>query len=117
LDKTLVEAIKTDRDSLARFIADVVVQILDYVIEHDRDERRRRAAKGLHIAKQKGIHVGRKAIIRPDDYHTVVALWKNGEISHAEAAKRLNISRPTLFRWCRMDAEQQQHASAGGSNV
>ena len=82
-------------------IADIVLQLLSYVAQTEREFNRQRQAEGIAAAKAKGIHFGRKFKDRGKDYETVMAVWRRGEISGRAAAKKLGVAHGTFQRWCK----------------
>lgn len=100
LDMPLLDTRK-DRDLTGSLIADIVLQLLSYVAETERQFIRQRQAEGIQAAKEKGVQFGRKPKERPKEYENVVKLWEDGEISAREAARRLHIDHHTFLRWVR----------------
>lgn len=89
------------QDLTGRFVADLVLQILAYVAQKEREDIRQRQAEGIAAAKAKGVHFGRKFKERGGDYEGVMAAWKRGEISGRAAAKKLGVAHGTFQRWCK----------------
>ncbi len=88
-------------DLTGTLIADIVLQLLSYVAQMEREFIKRRQAEGIAAAKARGIHFGPKPMERPTDFENCRQAWKKGEISAREAARRLNISHKTFLRWVR----------------
>jgi len=101
IDLPLLDTRKKDRDLTAHFVADIVLQILSYVAETEREFTRLRQAEGIAAAKARGVKFGRKPLARPNNYDDVYILWAKGAISATEAAERLEVSRPTFMSWAR----------------
>ena len=74
-----------------------MLTIFGAVAELEREYILQRQKEGIAIAKANGIYRGRKPIQRPN-FNQVVALWQNGEISSAEALRRLEMKRSTFYR-------------------
>lgn len=100
LDMPLLDT-RQGRDLTGVLIADIVLQLLSYVAQTEREFNRLRQAEGIAIAKANGIHFGRKLKVRGENYESVMAAWKRGEISGRAAAKELKIAHGTFQRWCR----------------
>lgn len=83
------------------FISDLVLQILAYVAETERDFIRQRQAEGIAIAKANGIQFGRKKTELPERFEIYFEMWKKGEISIRKAAEILGISSSTFYRRCK----------------
>jgi DNA invertase Pin-like site-specific DNA recombinase len=80
------------------FISDLVLQILAYVSETERVFIRQRQAEGIAVAKLKGVHFGCKRIELEDEADEVFHLYEKKELSAADAAARLHISKSTFYR-------------------
>jgi len=103
LDMPLLDT-RQGRDLTGTLIADIVLQLLSYVAETERDFIRQRQAEGIAAAKARGVKFGRTAIEKPDNYYSVVESWKTGKISARKAAEALSISHTTFFKWVKEDA-------------
>ena len=98
LDMPLLDTRK-GRDLTGTLIADIVLQLLSYVAQTEREFIKRRQAEGIAAAKEKGVRFGPKPMKRPIDYEACRLAWKSGEISAREAGRRLHISHKTFLRW------------------
>lgn len=96
---------RRDQDLLGTFIADLVLQVLSFVAENERENIRKRQAEGIAAAQKKGIRFGRPPRPLPPDFHAVLGLWKDRKITLAEAAKKCGMAEST-FRY-RAVAEQK----------
>ncbi len=67
------------------------------VAELERDYILQRQREGIEIAKAKGVYKGRKPIVR-ENFDTVVAVWRKGEITAVEAMRRLDMKPSTFYR-------------------
>ena len=90
-----------DGDLTGRFVSDLVLQILAYVAQKERESIRQRQAEGIAAAKARNVHFGRRAMQRPSEFGEFRQQWKRGEISAREAARQLNISHNTFLKWSR----------------
>ena len=100
LDMPLLNTAK-DRDLTGKLIADIVLQLLSYVAETERNFIRQRQAEGIAAAKARGVHFGRSAINRPSGWDVYCQRFSTGEITGRAAAMRLGISHSTFYRWYR----------------
>lgn len=82
------------------FVSDLVLQILAYVAQTERDFIRQRQAEGIAAAKAKGTKFGRKAAEMPDEFNRLFQLWSDGSISLRKAAAELGASHSTFYRRC-----------------
>lgn len=85
-------------------IADIVLQLLSYVAQTEREFNRLRQAEGIAAAKSRGVQFGRRRINRPEMYPEVKAAWEAGSLTAGQAAESLGISRTTFFNWARNDS-------------
>ena len=79
-------------------IADIVLDLLDYVSDAEKAVRRRRQREGIEKAKQEGTRFGRSPLPMPDNFYSVYRKWDSKEISGEEAAKLCGFSRGTFYR-------------------
>ena len=100
LDMPLLDT-RRNRDLTGTLIADIVLQLLSYVAQTEREFIRQRQAEGIAAAKQNGVHFGRKPIERPEPFHALRMQWINHEISARMAAKQLKTTHSTFLRWAR----------------
>ena len=98
LDMPLLDTRK-NRDLTGTLIADIVLQLLSYVAQTEREFIRQRQAEGIAAAKARGVQFGRKPMERPKEYEAVKKLWQAGELSARAAAKNLGISHRTFLLW------------------
>jgi len=101
LDMPLLDTRQKERDLTGTFIADLVLQILSYVAQTEREFIHQRQAEGIAAAKARGVRFGRPPIERPPRLQEVQKAWERREISAREAARRLNINRMTFLTWVR----------------
>lgn len=100
LDMPLLDT-RQGRDLTGVLIADIVLQLLSYVAQTEREFNRQRQAEGIAAAKARGVHFGRKFKDRGENYETVMAAWREGRISGRAAARELGVAHGTFQRWCR----------------
>jgi len=97
LDMPLLDT-RRDRDLLGTFIADLVLQVLSFVAQNERENIRRRQAEGIAAARLRGIRLGREPRPLPPNFSEMYELWKTGKISAVKAAKQCGMARST-FRY------------------
>lgn len=100
LDMPLLDT-RQGRDLTGTLIADIVLQLLSYVAQTERDFIKQRQAEGIAIAKANGVHFGPKPMEKPSNYEACRQAWEKGEISAREAARQLHVSHKTFLRWAR----------------
>jgi DNA invertase Pin-like site-specific DNA recombinase len=101
LDMPLLDTRRKDKDLTGLLIADLVLQILSYVAQTERDFIRRRQAEGIAVAQANGIRFGRPKKPRPNEFGEVYELWQIGELSAREASRKLGVAHRTFIGWAR----------------
>lgn len=104
LDMALLDT-RQSRDLTGTLIADIVLQLLSYVAQTEREFIRKRQAEGIAAAREQGVKFGRKPMERPLEYEKLKAQWERGEISARGAAKQLGITHRTFLLWAKGDAD------------
>lgn len=100
IDMPLLDTRKKEKDLTGRFIADLVLQILSYVAQTERESIRKRQAEGIAAAKRRGVRFGPPQKKLPPAFYELKARWERGEISGRAAARQLGISAQTFTRRC-----------------
>lgn len=90
IDMPLLDT-RQGKDLMGTFIADLVLQILSFVAQNEREFIRKRQAEGIAAAKAKGIRFGRAPNPRPEKFHDVYQRWKDGAITGTAAAKECGM--------------------------
>lgn len=85
------------------FLTDIVLQVLSYVAQIERENNHQRQAEGIAAARTRGVQFGRPKIRRPRIYRKTKEAYLAGEITRGEAAVRLKVSKTTFDTWCRQD--------------
>ena len=83
-------------------IADIVLQILSYMAQKEREMIHQRQAEGIAAAKARGVRFGPKPRGKPEAYERCLGEWKAGKISAREAGRRLGVAHKTFLQWARM---------------
>lgn len=82
-----------------KFLADLVLQVLSYVAQVERENINHRQREGIKVAKEKGVKFGRPKKEYPDNFDTVARMWREGNISLREGARLLRVSHTTFSNW------------------
>lgn len=98
LDMPLLDT-RQSRDLTGTLIADIVLQLLSYVAQTEREFIRQRQAEGIAAAKRNGVKFGRKPMERPNGLESLKEQWLHGELSARAAAKQLGVTHSTFLRW------------------
>ena len=83
---------------VGQFISDIVLQLLSFVAENERNNIKERQAEGIKIAKEKGVKFGRPKIVLAQNEIEIIDSYIKKEISNKEAINNLDISRATFFK-------------------
>ena len=99
LDMPLLDTRNRNQNLTALLVTDLVLQILSYVAQTEREFCLKRQSEGIAAAKAKGVKFGRRPKKFPNTFHEVMHLHTEGKITAKEAAKILGVSRPTFMKW------------------
>ena len=97
LDMPLLDT-RNGKDLMGTFIADLVLQILSFVAENERENIRKRQEQGIAAAKKRGVRFGRPENQVPDNFASIVKAWECGDIHLTEVLKRCQMSKSTFYR-------------------
>lgn len=67
------------KDLMGTFIADLVLQILTFVAQNERENIRKRQAQGIAAAKAKGVKFGRPETPIPENFEKIIQDWDKGK--------------------------------------
>ena len=97
LDMPLLDARKGN-DLMGTFIADLVLQILSFVAENERNNIRKRQEQGIAAAKKRGVQFGRPKMAVPENFECLIKQWERGEMNLDEVIEKCRMSRSTFYR-------------------
>lgn len=97
IDMPLLDTSANEKSLDSTFVADLVLQILSYVANKERENIKIRQAQGIAVAKQKGKHLGRPKAEFPEEWETYYMRWKNKEITATQCMKDLSLTRNTFY--------------------
>ena len=106
IDMPLLDT-RNGKDLMGTFIADLVLQILSFVAQSERENIKKRQAQGIAAAKSNGVKFGRPEKELPKDFKEVVRQWENKTISTDTALKRCGFGKSTFYRR-RMELKSKQ---------
>ena len=92
---------ETGSDLTGTFVADLVLQILSYVAQTERENIHQRQKEGIAAAKQRGVRFGRPRKQIPEQFWQLKEDWEHKKITSREAARQLSIAQDTFLRWAR----------------
>lgn len=99
LDFPLLDTRDKSYDLTGKFISNIVLQILSYVAQIERENTLQRQSEGIREAKKRGVVFGRPKKEMPENFISVAEDWKSGKVSLRTGAKVLEISHTTFIRW------------------
>ena len=97
IDMPLLDT-RNGKDLMGTFIADIVLQILSFVAQNERENIRKRQAEGIAAARARGVRFGRPVKTPPDNFVRLVRLWERGQLSFWDALERSGLSEATFYR-------------------
>lgn len=97
IDMPLLDT-RQGKDLMGTFIADLVLQILSFVAQNERENIRKRQLQGIAAAKAKGVRFGRPEKKLPGDFVLLIKQWENKEIELREILEECKISESTFYR-------------------
>ena len=99
LDCPLLDTRNKVNGLTGKFIADLVLQILSYVAQVERENIRQRQKEGIREAISRGVKFGRSAMGVPLEFSEIASDWSQGDISLRKGAKILGVSPQTFSKW------------------
>lgn len=97
IDMPLLDT-RQGKDLMGTFIADLVLQILSFVAQSERENIKKRQAEGIAAAKAKGVRFGRPEKDVPDNFVAIIKLWEQKQLPLSEVLKQCNMSEATFYR-------------------
>ncbi len=104
LDMPLLDT-REDYGVTGRLISDIVLQLLSYVAQKEREFIHQRQAEGIAAARERGVRFGRPPKMRPKEYPEAREAFLDGAITKKEASERLCVSPTTFGKWLAQDEE------------
>ena len=89
---------RNGKDLMGTFIADLVLQILSFVAQNERENIRKRQREGIAAAKARGVQFGRPAKVLPDNFGELICDWQKGRLTVNDIARICDISEATFYR-------------------
>lgn len=103
IDFPLLDTRKEKTNLVGKFISDIVLQVLSFVAQNERENIRQRQREGILLAKQKGIHLGRPKYIIPENFKEICNQLKNKSIDINEALVSLKMKKSTFYKYYRKE--------------
>ncbi len=96
LDMELLDTRK-DKNLLGTFIADLVLQVLSFAAQNERENIRLRQAEGIQAARERGVVFGRRQREIPN-FEWIVKSYREGRLNATKAAKEAGLSRKGFYK-------------------
>ena len=96
LDMPLLDT-RRGKDLMGTFLSDIVLQVLSFVAENERDNIRQRQAEGIAAAKARGVRFGRPPLPLPDNFHMLHQAWRGQKIALRQAARACGMPTGTFY--------------------
>lgn len=109
IDMPLLDT-RQGKDLMGTFIADLVLQVLSFVAQNERENIRKRQMEGIAVAKARGVKFGRPEIAFPSNFESVVENWEKKQLTLQEAVRQCHMSKATFYRKLR------EYRLTGGGN-
>ena len=96
LDMPLLDT-RRGKDLMGTFLSDIVLQVLSFVAENERDNIRQRQAEGIAAAKARGVRFGRPPLPLPENFQEVYRAWRGKQITLKQAAQACQMPEGTFY--------------------
>lgn len=107
IDMPLLDT-RTCKDLMGTFIADLVLQILSFAAQSERENIRKRQEQGIAAAKARGVRFGRPMLPTPTDFPQIVRAWEDRKITFEEARQQSGLRTSTFYRRVRKLREEKR---------
>jgi len=97
IDMPLLDT-RNGKDLMGTFIADIVLQILSFVAQSERETIRKRQAEGIAAAKARGVCFGRPIIKPPENFSIMVKQWERGKLPISDILEQTGLKEATFYR-------------------
>ena len=97
IDMPLLDT-RNGKDLVGTFLADIVLQILSFVAQNERDNIRKRQSEGIKAARARGVHMGRPVKSPPENFGVLAKQWEHGELRTVDFMKITGLTETTLYR-------------------
>jgi len=97
IDMPLLDT-RNGKDLVGTFLADIVLQILSFVAQNERETTRKRQAEGIKAARIRGVHMGRPVKKPPENFGVLAKQWERGELRTSDFMKLTGLKETTLYR-------------------
>ena len=99
IDFPLLDTRTESKNLVGKFISDIVLQVLSFVAQNERENIKQRQAEGIRIAKAKGIHMGRPSITLPINFYDVAFQYSHKKINLVKALELTKMKRSSFLKY------------------
>ena len=110
LDMPLLDT-RQHKDLIGSLITDIILNLLSYFVQIEREMNRQRQAEGISAAKKRGVKFGRPAKQIPENFSEVYQLWQQGKISARTAGKMLGTTHNTFLNWTKKFSRKKNNSA------
>ena len=97
IDMPLLDT-RLHKDLMGTFISDLVLQILSFVAQNERENIRNRQAQGISAARKRGVRFGRTVKKPPENFAELIKQWERGILTFEEILKQTGLKESTFYR-------------------
>jgi len=97
IDMPLLDT-RNSKDLVGTFLSDIVLQILSFVAQNERETIRKRQAEGIKAARTRGVHMGRPTKNPPENFGALVKEWERGKLATKDLMKQTEVTETKLYR-------------------
>ncbi|MCE5235798.1 MAG: recombinase family protein [Clostridiaceae bacterium] len=97
IDMPLLDT-RNGKDLMGTFLADIVLQILSFVAQNERENIRKRQSEGIAAAKARGVRFGRPVQQTPENFNILAGLWACGKLPIREFMLQTGLKKNTVYR-------------------
>lgn len=108
LDFPLLDTRTKVNDLTGKFISDLVLQILSYVAQVERENTHQRQMEGIKEAKKRGVKFGRSKIEIPKEFYNMAEKYIKNQTSLRKASKKLGVSHTTFSKWLKEEGYEKE---------
>lgn len=101
IDMPILDTRNVPSDLIGKFIADLILQLLSFIAENERNNIKQRQAEGIKIAKLNGIKFGRPPFIITDDFKESVQKYRKKELTLESILKKYKISKTSFYKYAK----------------
>lgn len=79
-------------------VNNILIEVLASIAQQERETIKKRQAEGIVAAKEKGKHLGRPALVYPDNWIEIYTAWKSGNITAKQAMEKTGLKRTSFYK-------------------